>query len=196
MALTRTRVFTALGVLLGAALTSTMVVRTTEAVFSNTTATSSNTWNTGGAALTNEAAVTAPFTVGADGTLTGGQSVIKCVSVTYNGATVPATVKLYASTVTGALAPYLNLTIDQGTGGGTGGSCTGFALGTAGVFTGTLGGPAGFGTANTQFSSGVGPWSPSVIGEKQTYRFTITVQNVAGAQNASASGVFIWEAQA
>jgi hypothetical protein len=64
------------------------------------------------------------------------------------------------------------------------------------VFTGTLGGPSGFGTANTAFASGVGPWAPSVIGDKQTYRFTITVQNVAGAQNASASGVFTWEAQA
>jgi hypothetical protein len=100
----RTRVATVLGVLLGVALTSTMVVRTTQAVFSNTTQTSSNTWNTGGAALTNEAAVTAPFTVGADGTLSGGQQLVKCVSVTYNGATLPATVKLYASGVTGSLA--------------------------------------------------------------------------------------------
>jgi hypothetical protein len=192
MVFSRGRVTTLLGVLLGLALTSTMVVRTTQAVFNNTTQTSANGWSTGGAAITNDYAATAPFSVAADSTLTGGQTLQKCLVVTYNGTTVPASVKLYASSVSGALAPYLTLVVDQGTGGAGSGSCTGFNVGTSGIYSGTL---AGFGTAATQFSNGVGSWAPNTIGATQTYRFTITVQNVPGAQNATAAGVFTWEAQ-
>ena len=192
MALTRSRIATLLGVLLGLALTSTMVIRTTQSVFNGTTQTSSNSWSTGGATITNDYNATAPFNTATDSTLTGGQQLQKCLVVTYNGATVPAAVRLYAQSVSGSLAPYLNLTIDQGTGGTGGGSCTSFALGTAAVYSGTL---SAFGTASSSYATGVGSWSPATVGAAQTYRFTVTVQNVAGAQNASAQGVFVWEAQ-
>jgi hypothetical protein len=192
MALTRTRLVTLLGVVLGLALTSTMVVRTTQAVFNGVTQTSANGWAAGGAAITNDYSAVAPFSTSTDNTLTGGQQLQKCLVVQYNGTNVPASVKLYATGVSGSLAPYLNLTIDQGTGGGGSGSCGTFAVGTAGIYSGTVG---GFGTASTSYATGVGSWAPGVVGATLTYRFTITVQNVAGAQNVTAAATFVWEAQ-
>jgi hypothetical protein len=189
---TSTRVATIAGVLVGILLTSTMVVRTTQAVFSGYSATPSNVWTTGGAAISNDANAAAIFSLANDGYLTGGQVILRCFVVTYVGATVPGNVKLYG-TASGALNTYLNLTVDIGSGGTSGGSCASFAVGTAGIYSGTV---AGFGTAATNFASGVGVWAPGAVNATRTYRFTVTVQNTPSAQNATSSAVFTWEAQA
>lgn len=183
-----------LGVMIGLVITGLLVLRTTQAVFSGTTTTPTNSWATGGASITNDHTGTAIFSTATDGTLTGGQTLSKCVVVTYNGATTTGTsVKLYGSS-SGSLAQYLTLTIDQGTGGGgASGSCTGFSSSSTPYSAGTV---ADFGSTRTTFGTGVGTWSPSTVGATMTYRFTITVQNVAGAQNANATGTFVWEAQA
>ena len=185
------RLATLAGVLVGLALTSTMVVRTTQAVFAGYSSTPTNSWNTGGAAISNDATAAAVFSLANDGTLTGGQVVEKCIVVTYVGATVPANVKLYA-TATGALNGYLNLVVDIGTG-GSGGNCTGFSATTAGIYSGTV---SGFAAAATNFSTGVGVWAPASVNATRTYRFAVTVQNTPAAQNATSSAVFTWEAQA
>jgi hypothetical protein len=187
-----TRVATVAGVLVGVLLTSTMVVRTTQAVFSGYSSTPSNTWTTGGAVISNDAVGTAVFSLANDGYLNGGQVAEKCIVVTYVGATVPASVKLYA-TASGALNTYLNLTVDIGSGGTTGGSCASFAVGTAAIYSGTV---AGFAVAATNFGNGVGVWAPGAINATRTYRFTVTVQNTPAAQNDNSSAVFTWEAQA
>lgn len=192
MSRTNSRTATVVGVLVGILLTSTMVVRTTQAVFAGYTSTPSNSWTTGGASISNDATASAVFSPANDGTLTGGQAVEKCIVVTYVGATVPATVKLYA-TATGALNGYLNLVVDIGTGGSGGGSCTGFSVGTAGIYSGTV---AGFASTATNFGSGVGVWAPVSVNTTRTYRFTVTVQNTPSAQNVTSSAVFTWEAQA
>lgn len=190
MAPSRTRVATLLGVLLGASLTSTVVVRTTQAVFTGNTSTT-NTWSSGGAEITSDGTGSAVFNSGSDGALVNGQTLTKCIVVTYKGATVPASVKLYSSTVGGTgLADYLNLTVETGSSTSTNGNCAGWSAGGT-VFTGTL---TDFAAKNA-FANGVGVWGPSVVNEKLTYRFTVTVQNQAAAQNKTASATFIWEAQ-
>jgi hypothetical protein len=180
------------GAVIGATLCSTMVWRTSSALFSGTTANPSNSWATGGVSLSDDSSGTAMFTSGGDGNLTGGQVLTKCIKVTYTGSiTSGVSVKLY-STATGALAPYLNLVVDQGTGGAFG-NCTGFSVGTAGIYSGTV---AGMATADTNFATGAGSWAPSSTGATQTYRFTVTVSSSAAAQSTTASGSFTWEAQA
>jgi hypothetical protein len=181
-------------VLAGVALAATLVLRTTDALFTATTDNPSNSWATGTVVLSDDdGGVTALFNSGTDGSLTGGQVLTRCVVVRYDGTlTSGISVKLHG-TAAGALAPYLDLTIDQGSGGGGVGSCTGFSLSTAGVYTGTL---DGFATATAAgFTAGVGTWAPASNGATMSYRFTITVQSVAGAQGKSASGGFTWEAR-
>jgi hypothetical protein len=180
------------GLLLGVTLCSTMIWRTSSALFSGTTSNPTNSWATGNVSLSDDASSTALFNSATDGTLTGGQTLTRCIKVTYTGGvTSGVSVKLYG-TATGALAPYLNLTVDQGTGGAFG-NCTGFSVTSAGIYSGTV---SGFATANTNFASGAGSWAPSSTGATMTYRFAITVQNTSSAQNLVASGGFTWEAQA
>ncbi|WP_306213145.1 hypothetical protein [Actinoplanes sp. RD1] len=191
MQLSRSHVATTLGVLLGCALTSTMVVRTTQAVLSGTTATQQNTWTTGGAALSNDGAVSASavFSQANDNLLLGGQTVTKCIAVKYTGNS-PAQVKLYATGVSGALASYLDLKIESGT--GTANDCTNFSSASTLFSGGTV---ASFGSASNSFGNGLGTWN-ATLNQTVTYKFSVTVQNVAAAQNGNAAAVFNWEAQA
>jgi hypothetical protein len=186
----RARLTMLLGVVLGALLTSALVVRTTEAAFTGYTSTPSNSWASGGAQISNDQTASAIFSQANDGLLTGGQQISRCIVVSYQGQSTPAQVKLYGTT-SGTLASALSLVVDQGSGTPGNGSCTGFAAATGGTgsYTGTV---AGLGT---DFAHGSGTWAPT-LGATMTYRFTITVQNTSAAQNATASAVFTWEAQA
>jgi hypothetical protein len=185
-----TRAAVAAALLAGVALSATMVLRTSEGLFVGGTDNPGNSWTTGTVALSDDAA-TALFSTGSDGLLTGGQVLTRCIVVRYDGTLTGATsVKLYA-TAGGDLADHLDVTIDQGSGGG-GGDCTGFTPSVPGIFTGTL---ADLATSASGFSTGVGSWAPAATGATMTYRFTVTVQVVDAAQGASASSTFIWEAQ-
>jgi hypothetical protein len=189
----RAKVATVLGVLLGAGLTSTMVVRTTQAVFAGTDS-GNQTWSSGGASISGDGSSTAAFNAGADTPLVNGTSLVKCMVITYAGRTTPADVRLYAApaSVTGNLAPYLDMTIETGSSTSVNGNCAGFVAAGAPIYTGTL---STFGSTKNSFGTGAGTWAPSVINEKLTYRFTMTVQNSPAAQNQTAAATFIWEAQ-
>jgi hypothetical protein len=172
------------------ALTGAMVLRTTGAVMTGSTSTASSSWQTGGAQVGNDFSGSALFSTATDGMLVGGQTLTKCVVVTYVGTTAAAGVRLYVQSVTGSLKDYLNLTIDAGTSTSVTGDCTGFS-GT------TIYGPFALGTmapASNDYATGLDTWAPTA-GQKRTYRFTMTVLNVAAAQNSGASGVFTWEAR-
>jgi predicted ribosomally synthesized peptide with SipW-like signal peptide len=122
-----------------------------------------------------------------------GDTVTSCIKVTYTGS-LSATVKLYGSGV-GALGPYVNLTIVEGTGGGAFGNCTGFVAG------GTVFGPAALSTFPTTYGGGVstgGTWTnPTTV----TYQFTVTLadNNAANGQGSGpiTTGLhsFTWEAR-
>ncbi|WP_336697808.1 hypothetical protein [Curtobacterium sp. USHLN213] len=179
-----------------AALVASGVVVSTASysAFSATTVNPTSNWTAGSVALTDDDNNTALFN--ATG-LKPGSTGANCITVTSTG-TLPSTVKLYGTNAatTNALASNINLTVEQGTGGGFG-SCTGF---TAASTNGTLysGTVAGFGTASTNFATGVGSWAPTGSGsESRVYRFTYTVSSTAPntVQGGTAALGFTWEAQ-
>lgn len=169
-----------------AAAVSVSIMQYSRAAFTATTSNSSNSWATGSVVLSDDDAGSAMFSAS---NMTAGQSVVKCIAVTYSGTlTSGVNAKLYG-TSSGALASYLNLTVEQGTGGGFG-SCTGFSG--SQIYSGTA---SGFSSTYTNFGTGLTAFSPSANPETHTYRFTITVQNDNNAQNKTATADYTWEAQ-
>ena len=172
-------------------LVSLLVVRVSSAAFSATTANPANNWASGSITLTDDdggGAGSAMFNV--TGMLPG-QTVRRCIALTYNGAVDPGVVKLYGSVVDGGLADHLEVTVKEGTGGGSG-SCTGF------VATGTIVNGARlktFGTTRTDYATGVGTWDPAANGDAQVYEFTATLRGdtPSSAQGSDAQATFTWE---
>ncbi|MFJ4221318.1 hypothetical protein [Curtobacterium luteum] len=179
-----------------AALVASGVVVSTASysAFSATTVNPTSNWTAGTVALSDDDANTALFTVTG---LKPGSTGTNCIAVTSTGS-LPSTVKLYGTNAatTNALATNINLTVEQGTGGGFG-SCTGFTpAATSGtLYTGTVG---GFGSTSTNFANGVGTWAPTgAASETRVYRFTYTVPTSApnSVQGGTAALGFTWEAQ-
>lgn len=92
--------------------------------------------------------------------------------------------------VSGALAPYLDTTIEIGTGGSFG-DCTGFTP-TSTLYTGTL---DNYSTTHTSWATGLAAFTAAVNPTAQTFRFTVDVQNDPAAQSLTANADFTWEAQ-
>lgn len=173
---------------LAASVTGLAVARTTEAGFSSTTGNHGDGWGSGSLVLSDDDTGAALFNSGTDGLLDAGQTLAKCIAVTYNGTLNPA-IRLRATAI-GTLADYLTLTVEEGTGGGAG-SCTGFTPAST-AYTGTL---AAFAAAHSTYATGAAEWTPTTFPATKTYRVTLTVQNTPAAQNATATGTFTWEAQ-
>ena len=171
-------------------LTTALILTASFAAFSDTTDNSGNTWSTGTVVLTDDdGGVSAMFTVLDMAPLV---PVTECIVVTYEGSLVPADVNLYGVSGGTGLDAYLDVIVEEGSG-GTFASCAGFtAIGPA-IFTGTL---ASFAGTHTDFASGAGAWNPAVNPESRTYRFTVTLQDANGAQGLDATATFTWEAQA
>ncbi|MBF4616380.1 hypothetical protein ITJ56_17685 [Curtobacterium sp. VKM Ac-1376] len=164
------------------------------AAFSATTSNPTSNWTAGTVALSDDDTNAALFTASDLKPTSTGEN---CIAVTSTGS-LPSTVKLYGTdaATTNALASNMALTIEQGTGGGSG-SCSGFTpLATDGtLFNGTL---AAFGTTATSFGTGVGTWAPTgSASETRVYRVTYTVSSTApnSVQGGTASLGFTWEAQ-
>ena len=140
--------------------------------------------------LTDNDDTNAMFSVG---NLVPGVNEVRCIQVTYAGNVNPTAVRLYRAGVpTGDLAPYLNLTVEVGPAIGAGFSgCTGFSP-TATEYTGTLG---GFATTRTGYADAAAltTWDPAVTGETRTFRFTVSVQDLAAAEGKSTTFGFSWE---
>ena len=114
---------------------------------------------------------------------------VKCIAVTYTGTLVSGVnVKLYG-TASGALAQYLDLTVDQGTGGGFG-SFAGFSG--SQTYSGTVN---AFAATYTNFGTGLAGFAPVANPETHVYRFTVTVQSNNAAQSKTATADYTWEAQ-
>jgi hypothetical protein len=164
-----------------------VVWRTSQAAFTATTSNAGNNWTAGTVTLTDDDANAAMFS--ATG-LVPGNSGSKCILVTYGG-DVSASVKLYSTSVTGTLDPYIDLTIEIGTPGSFS-SCPTFS-GTS-IYSGTL---DAFGTSMTTFASGVGTWAPTGAGQTRTYKFswTLNASTPDAMQGATTSASFQWEAR-
>ena len=154
----------------------------TYSAFSATSSNSGNSMQAGTVSITDDH--TASSLIGLTNAKPG-DTTTGCIKVTYTGS-LPADVRMYA-TPTGALAPYLNVTIKRGTGGSYP-SCTGFTAETT-TFTGTLSTlPASWSAATS------GSW---VQNEAHSYQVAVTLDanTPASAQGTSAGVSFTWEAR-
>jgi hypothetical protein len=117
--------------------------------------------------------------------------------VTYNGTLDPTVVRLYSGGLvdSGNFGDWLNVTIDEGTG-GTFGDCSGFTEDDAGAeFADTL---TQLDALHTDYGSGFGEWDPSGAGQTKTYRIAIEIDAAtpSGEQDESVTALrFFWEAQ-
>jgi hypothetical protein len=171
-----------------------LVWQSSYSAFSATTVNPTNNWTAGTVALTDDDTNTALFTAS---TLKPGDTGTKCIVVTSSG-NLASAVKLYQTGYanTAALGTYLNMVIDEGTGGTYSSSgptsCTGFTFG-SNDYTGTL---AGF-SGKTSFATGAGTWAPAAGTVTKTYRFSYTLDAATPntSQGGTASVGFTWEAQ-
>jgi predicted ribosomally synthesized peptide with SipW-like signal peptide len=183
-----------LTVLVSLVAVSAVVVRSSFAAFSDTVSNSGNTFSAGTVDLVDNDLGAVMFNAAG---LIPGQSVTNCIVVTYQGTvTDPARVKIYSGgfTDSATLAPYLQLGIEEGTG-GTFGDCTGFSVQNTIESGATL---ANFDSTHSSYASGDGVWDPSTTPSSKTYRITITLDSgVPNAkQGASVTAqAFVWEVQ-
>lgn len=140
--------------------------------------------------LSDNAAGTSMF--GAETVLAPGTPSERCIVVSYTGDPAPQPVRLYAATVAGDLAPYLDLVVDIGEArAGAFGDCGTFTPARR-LYSGTL---AGFGAAHDGWSAGIDTWDPAGGKETRAFRFAVTVQDVAVAEGRSVRFGFSWEAR-
>ena len=170
-------------------LTTALILTASFAAFSDTTDNSGNTWSAGTVILNDDDSGSAMFIVSDMAPLA---TVTECIVVTYSGSVLPADVNLYGVSGGTGLDVYLDVTVEEGSG-GTFASCAGFTPIGPAIFTGTL---TSFAATHTNFATGAGAWNPAANPESRTYRFTVTLQDNNAAQGLSATATFTWEAQA
>ena len=163
-----------------------LVVTRSQAAFTASTSNTGNGFTAGDLSLFDDDDDTAMFN--ATG-MVPGSSVTECITVTYDGDVTPAPVRLYG-TGTGALAPFLDLRIEVGTGGSSS-SCAGFTP------SGTLSDDtlSQFAATRTNWSNGLAAFSATTTPTSRTFRFTAEVQDDDAAQGLSANAGFTWETQ-
>ena len=167
--------------------------------FSSTTDNSGNSFAAGTVFVSDNDAVQAMYSVTNQ---KPGDSVQKCITVTYTGS-LAGTVKLYTASTIGTLGQYIDLTVEKGS--FTSGTpafptCTNFSG--SSIFSGTL---ANFASTKSSYANGVSafPGSQTQWNQNDTvvYRFTLTLQDNSGANGGASplstgSHAFTWEAQA
>jgi hypothetical protein len=180
-----------IAVLAGLLGSGVLVWRGTAALFTATTSNPGNSWTAGTVALADDDTGSALFT--AAGLVPGDQGE-NCITVDYTG-DVATAVKLYATSFTdaGSLAQYVDLVVEEGSGGGYG-DCTGFVAGGAPIWSGPL---DTFAAGSTGYATGVGAWSPSAAGST-VYRiaWTLDPATPTGMQGVTTGLTFRWESRA
>ena len=167
----------------------------TFSAFSDTTSNSGNQFTAGTVTLTNNDAGAAMFNAVTGGT-PGATSTDRCIKVAYTGSISAATVKLYTTdSSSGALAPYVDVTITPGTYSGTEPafpSCTNFVpAGGGAIYTGTL---DNFRTTKNSWANGV----TAVAAAGTVYKFSYSIPSSApnSAQGATTGAhSYTWEAR-
>jgi hypothetical protein len=176
-------------VAVGLLVMSLLVVTGSRAAFTASTANGSNTFTAGTVTLSDDDSGSVMFNLS---DMKPGDTATKCVNVIYTGS-LAADVKLYGTVGGTGLATYLATTVDVGTGatGGASTDCTGFTLGST-LHNDSL---EAFGTAHTDYASGVAGFTGATNPSTRSYRVTVTLQDNNLAQGKSASVAFTWEAQ-
>ena len=138
--------------------------------------------------LTDTDAGSAMFSDGT--TLAPGDPLDRCIEVTYDGIEDPLPVRLYAASVAGDLAPYLDLTIELGTADEEAlGTCGGFVRSRT-VYSGDL---ADFATTHAGYGTGLETWRTEGARDARTFRFRVAVRDEPEAAGRSVSFGFTWE---
>jgi hypothetical protein len=165
--------------------------------FSATTSNAGNTITAGTVAIADNDAGAAMYSIAA---AKPGESVSKCIKVTYTGS-LDADVRIYTTSTIGSLGQYVDLTITPGTQAtSTFPSCTGFTADASGaLYTGTL---QNFGSTKNSYATGVvdnpGSGTKWAANESVVYQVTATLQSSAPdtAQGlTTGSHAFTWEAR-
>jgi len=165
--------------------------------FSSTTTNAGNTITAGTVAIADNDAGAAMYSIT---NAKPGESVSKCIKVTYTGS-LDADVHIYTTSTIGALGQYVDLTITPGTQTtATFPSCTGFTADSGGaLYTGTL---ANFATTKNSYANGVvdfpGSGTKWAANESVVYQVTASLQSSApeAAQGATTGAhTFTWEAR-
>lgn len=165
--------------------------------FSSTTTNAGNTITAGTVAIADNDAGAAMYSIT---NAKPGESVSKCIKVTYTGS-LDADVHLYTTSTIGALGQYVDLTITPGSQTTPSfPSCTGFVADAGGaIYTGTL---QNFGSAKNSYVNGVvdypGAGTKWAANESVIYQVTATLQSSApeSAQGATTGAhTFTWEAR-
>lgn len=165
--------------------------------FSSTTTNAGNTITAGTVAIADNDAGAAMYSLT---NAKPGESVSKCIKVTYTGS-LDADVHLYTTSSIGSLGQYVELTITPGSQTTpTFPSCTGFTPDSGGaLYTGTL---QNFGTTKNSYANGVvdfpGSGTKWASGESVVYQVTATLQSSApdAAQGLTTGAhTFTWEAR-
>jgi hypothetical protein len=162
----------------------------TFSAFSSTTSNSGNAFAAGTVYLVDNDTSSAMFNVS---NAKPGTSYTSCIKVTYLG-TLDASVKLYGSGFGGALAPYLTVKVEEGSGAAGFGDCTGFTS-SATVYNNVA--MNSFPTTYAGASATGGTWTTN---KAVDYRVTITLadnNNANGGASPLAANnfTFTWEAQ-
>jgi predicted ribosomally synthesized peptide with SipW-like signal peptide len=183
-----------LGIVGGVALSGFLVMQGSRAAFTDTTDNTGNSFTAGTVDLVDDDSSTVLFNVS---NMAPGDSSTNCIVVTYQGSIAnPAAVKLYTGGLTDSsdLANWLDVTIEEGTGGSFG-DCSGFVLQNSIESGGDL---IAFNTTHTDYASGAGVWDPSGTPESKTYRFTFALDAATPDTEEGASVTalgFTWEVQ-
>jgi hypothetical protein len=165
--------------------------------FSSTTSNAGNTITAGTVAIADNDAGAAMYSIA---NAKPGESVSKCIKVTYTGS-LDADVHIYTTSTIGSLGQYVELTITPGTQTTPSfPSCTGFTPDAGGaLYTGTL---QNFGTTKTSYATGVvdypGAGTKWASNESVIYQVTATLQSSApdAAQGLTTGAhTFTWEAR-
>jgi predicted ribosomally synthesized peptide with SipW-like signal peptide len=183
----------------------------TWSAFSATTANSGNQFQTGSVILTDNDSGTAMFNMT---NARPGDTVSKCITVTYTG-TLTANVRLYgAATAGNGLDSYLDLQVTRGTFSGatpanmacTDGAGSNFVADSV-TYSGGNGAGAGGVLFNARMNNYPTTWASGIVDapggtpeawtnpEPHVYRFTVTVANDNNAANKNHTQTFTWEAQ-
>lgn len=172
-----------------------LVYQASTAAFVATTSNPGNTFSSGQVVLTDDRAGTAMFTTAGEGKLVPGSTGYKCIDVTYSG-DVAAQVRLHAAYgATSALAPYLQLTVDQVS---TAVACsaTGNLTGDSALFGTPTGTAQGLVTGHGSYATGLGTWAPTgTAGETRRYRIAYTLADDNAAQDKQVELELTWEAR-
>jgi hypothetical protein len=175
-----------------------VVVGVTAAKFTATTSSDGDSFATGTVSITDNDAGGAMLSLA---TAKPGDSTTGCIKVTFTGS-LASTVALYGS-VSGTLAPYLQLTVTRGTDSAPAfASCANFTpdgtnyigAGAGVIYSGLLSAyPTTYASAIVDPTSG----SPRtwLQNEAHSYKFVVSLTNNPAAQGLSSTATFTWEAR-